>query len=163
MKIFVLKALVAVPLIFGIAACFDGKNVKEVAPTTLDNATANYAANNFPAAKMQFELLAKGGDRVAQFYLATMYLNGQGVVTDKKLGIELLKSSAEQGFSFAQNDLGGFYIRGEVVGKDVDKAVKLWKLASAQGSVAAAESLAKLASIEKNDAGARVPGKKGSD
>ena len=149
MKNFVLKTLVATLFTFGIIACSDKKSVNVEVPMTLDSATASYAANNFPLAMAQFSVLAKGGDRVAQFYLATMYLNGQGVAIDKELGIDLLKSSAEQGFSFAQNDLAGFYFRGDVVVKDVDEAVKLWKLASAQGSAAAAESLANLASIEK--------------
>ena len=83
----------------------------------------------FEAAKM----LAEQGGAEAQFLLATMFADGQGVPQDHQAAIKWLKKSAEQGFVKAQLGLAGMYLYGLGTGQKPDHASAYlwWSLAAA--------------------------------
>ena len=53
-----------------------------------------------------------------QYYLAQHYYNGTGVPQDYEQAAKLYRSSAEQGFPFAQQELANCYCKGEGVTQD---------------------------------------------
>ena len=63
-----------------------------------------------------------------------MYEFGLGVEKDSKEAVRLLRLSAEQGFLYAQNNLGYMYENGLGVEKDLKEAVRLYRLSADQGN-----------------------------
>lgn len=49
------------------------------------------------------------GEQMPQFYLATLYLEGKGVEADTAKALSLFTQSAEAGYMWSQNKLGGLY------------------------------------------------------
>ena len=49
-------------------------------------------------------------------------MDGKGVKTDFKRGIELLNKATESGHTYALNQLGAEYLYGERVQKDIERA-----------------------------------------
>ena len=52
------------------------------------------------------------GGPLGTFFLALMYLRGEGVARDEARGLELLRRSADEGYSAAQYLLGQRYLYG---------------------------------------------------
>ena len=52
---------------------------------------------------------AKHGDAEAQYTIAVMYDNGEGVVEDDKEALKWYRKAAEQGYFYAQNNLCVLY------------------------------------------------------
>ncbi|NRB11253.1 MAG: sel1 repeat family protein [Rickettsiaceae bacterium] len=63
----------------------------------------------------------------AQYNLAVMYKNGDGVKKDLKKAAELYQKSADQGDASAQNSLAVMYKNGEGVEKDLNIVISLDK------------------------------------
>ena len=76
---------------------------------------------------------AEQGDSDAQYNLAVMYKNGQGVLQDYKESVKWFKLVAEQGDSGAQYNLAAMYKNGQGVLQDYKESVKWLKLAVEQG------------------------------
>ncbi len=73
---------------------------------------------------------AEQGDAQAQFELAWMYAEGEGL----EKAVEWLSKSAAEGNAFAQYDLALFYKEGEGVPQDDSKAIALLSRCAAQGN-----------------------------
>lgn len=84
------------------------------------------------AAKL-FKPLAKKGNAIAQFKLATMYYNGNGVTKNIKEALRLYRLSAEQGHTVAQSNLATMYYSGIGVPQDFVLA-HMWKNIAATNS-----------------------------
>ena len=63
-----------------------------------------------------------------------MYENGYGVLKDAYEAVKWYRSSAEQGHTSAQNNLGYIYDNGVGVLKDASEAVKWYRLSAEQGN-----------------------------
>ena len=81
----------------------------------------------------KYKLLAEQGNAIAQNFLGTMYLKGEGVPQDYIGAVKWYTLSAEQGLAPAQNNLGWMYAKGEGVTQDYKEAVKWYKLSVEQG------------------------------
>lgn len=98
---------------------------------------------------------AESGDAGAQFELALLYDNGEGVAKDSAKAVKWYRRSAEQGNAAAQNNLGVCYNRGEGVEKNPAEAAKWFRKSAEQGNKRAMRNLALvddsgLDSSEKN-------------
>ena len=90
------------------------------------------------------ELLSKAqaGDKEAQYAYAMRLTAAYLSKPDYQKAIVWLQKSAEQGYSFAQNDLGYWYGKGYGVGKDTEKAFYWYKKAAEQGNETALYNVA---------------------
>ena len=70
--------------------------------------------------------LAKQGNAVAQFKLATLYYSGRGARQNNKEAMRLYQLAAEQGHVVAQSNLATLYYRGEGAPMDYILA-HMWK------------------------------------
>ena len=77
--------------------------------------------------------LAESGDVEAQFYVAYMYEDGQGVPKNHKAAVKWYTKAAEQGLAEAQFKLGVMYGNGEGVLPDIGKAYMWFDLAAFNG------------------------------
>ena len=76
-----------------------------------------------------FKTLATQGHADAQFYLGTMYENGEGVPRDDAEAEKWYRRAAEQGYADAQSALGLMYHAGESVPRDHVRAHMWFNLA----------------------------------
>jgi len=88
--------------------------------------------------------LAKQGDARAQYNLALMYANGEGVPQDYKAAVKWYTLAAEQGLAQAQYNLAWMYDHGEGVPEDDKAAVKWYSLAAEQGDTDAQYNLGSM-------------------
>lgn len=89
-----------------------------------------YRKNDYATALREFGSTSQGGP-VNTFFLALMYLRGEGVPKDEARALKLLRSSADEGYSAAQYLLGQHYLYGLGVPRDKEKAVSYLMAASA--------------------------------
>ncbi|MBL4930432.1 tetratricopeptide repeat protein [Clostridium paridis] len=73
-------------------------------------------------------------DAETQYFIAKMYLNGDGIEVNVEKGIKWLEKSAENGDMDAQSELGMYYYNGNMVERDFDKAVRLFKMSTENGN-----------------------------
>lgn len=92
-----------------------------------------YAAKDFDRALKELTPEAERGDAVAQYFLALLYLGGQGVPTDKARAVRLWRSSAESGFVHSQAMLAMALFRGEGTPRDLSEAIVWYARAAEQG------------------------------
>ncbi|HEX22525.1 MAG TPA: sel1 repeat family protein, partial [Chromatiales bacterium] len=85
------------------------------------------------------------GADFAQYSLATMYEEGNGVAQDFKQAAHWYRLAAEHGNQQAQNNLGWLYMRGQGVGKNLMVAYAWLDAAVAQGLRSAAEERDRIA------------------
>ena len=78
-------------------------------------------------------LAEQQGLRPAQYHLALMYLEGQGVAADPKKAAELFKKAADQGGKHAAYNLGLLYAQGRGVKQDFNKAFEIFKKVADEG------------------------------
>lgn len=93
----------------------------------------NKNKENIEKFKMYSKAASKG-DANAQFKLAEMYQDGQGVKKDDKMSSKYYAQAAAQGISGAQNNLGVNYKCGYGVSKNYEMACKYFKQAADQGN-----------------------------
>jgi len=91
----------------------------------LEDALAALKSKDYAAAHDILLLLAKGGDKDAQFYLGSTYKNGFGVAIDYVEAAKWVRMSADQGFEPAQEMLGNMYEKGLGVPQDHAEAIRL--------------------------------------
>ena len=102
------------------------------------------AAQNgdFATALKEWKPLAEQGDATAQFNLALMYSNGDGVPQDYEEAVRWYTLAAEQGVVQAQYNLALMYDYGEGVPQDYKEAVRWYTLAAEQGDAQAQYNVA---------------------
>lgn len=92
---------------------------------------AAYDDKNYPAAL--YELRKVSNDAKAQYLLAIMYQNGDGVKQSDSEALKWYTKSAQQGYYKAQYNLAYSYRFGEGAKKDFNKAFKWFLKAAEQG------------------------------
>ena len=106
-----------------------------------DKGLAAYRAGNFTEALREWTPLAEQGNADAQFNLAFLYRNGQGVPRDNAEAGRWFRLAAEQGDADAQYNLAFIYDTGAGVAQDEAAAVRWYRLAAEQGHAAAQYNL----------------------
>ncbi|MBJ8417604.1 tetratricopeptide repeat protein [Acinetobacter courvalinii] len=76
---------------------------------------------------------AEQGDSEAQYSLATMYADGDGVEQDNAKAVHWYLMAADQGNVNAQNNLAWMYENGKGIAQDHKKAFELYQRAAHQG------------------------------
>lgn len=85
---------------------------------------------------------AENGDADAQFKLAHMYENGEGITKDLREAVEWYRKAAEQGRAQAQHNLGWMYIEGSGdLTKNLSEAAKWLHKSAKQGHKSSQNSL----------------------
>ena len=100
-----------------------------------------YKSGDYATALKEFAALAEQGGVNAQFNLAFMYEDGQGVPQDYKQAVKWYAKAAEQGMAEAQHNLGGMYENGQGVPQDYKQAIKWFTRAAEQGMAEAQYNL----------------------
>ncbi len=72
-------------------------------------------------------------DRIAQYYLGMMHLQGQGVEQDYKQAGEWFRKASEQGLASAMYKLAELYTEGKGVPKDPEFAYVWYRVGAAHG------------------------------
>ena len=80
----------------------------------------------------QTKELAEQGDAIAQYNLALMYDNGDGVEQNDAEAFRWYKKAAEQGHAIAQFNLGVMYDEGQGVNQDYAEAVRWYSKVAEQ-------------------------------
>ena len=88
--------------------------------------------------------LAISGNTEAQYNLAVMYEEGQGVEVNLKEAVFWYQKSAQSGFPLAENNLGRMYQYGYGVEQSYTKAFMWYSKAVEQGNITAKNNLALL-------------------
>jgi TPR repeat protein len=99
----------------------------------LASGIAAFESREFGRAAGLLGPLADAGEPEARYRLAIMAQNGLGMVQNRPLAFEYMRSAAEAGMGLAQHGLGFMYLEGECVDKDPAKAVEWFERAAAQG------------------------------
>ena len=99
----------------------------------LDTATAAFKAGDYATAARLLLPLAESGERSAQYNLALMYGQGQGVPQDLAEALKWLRKAADQGDIDAQHDLGYVYHEGKGTPRDYAESAKWYRKAAVQG------------------------------
>ena len=92
-----------------------------------------YGGSDFDDCKKQ----AEKGDAAAQYNLALMYSEGEGVTQNYKEAVKWFRKAAELGDAAAQYDLAFMYISGTGVTQNNREAVKWYRKAAEQGDAKA--------------------------
>lgn len=108
-----------------------------------------YRKGDYAAALREFGEGTAAGP-VEAFFLSRMYLRGEGVPRDSSKGLQLLRGSADEGYSAAQYDLGVRYLYGHGVKKDKTQAIS-YLLAAVEDGDYRAITLLKI--LEKGSRG----------
>ena len=82
------------------------------------------------------------GDAIAQFVIATSYLDGRGLAKDEVKAAEWFDKSAAQGLAPAQYRLATMCERGRGIARDEVRARHLYEQAARQGNIRAMHNLA---------------------
>src|SRR5579863_5978265 len=99
---------------------------------------AAYQRGDYRKAFRELDPLALGGDAIAQYTVARMYLAGQGVPRDAADGLRWLRKAAGSGLASAQYQLGARYQFGIDLPQDYARAAA-WYLKAADRGLAAAQ------------------------
>lgn len=116
-------------------------------PTQLEAATRAYIDEDYQSALISLTPLAKEGDAEAQFLLALMYRNGEGVNKDEKaalMWIQSIHELAEKGDLKAQWLLGRKYQFGDNVPLNEERAFYWYEKAADEGYADAEFHLSRL-------------------
>lgn len=111
---------------------------------TMQEGHQAYASGDFKKSLELWKPLAEKGNAQAQFYLSTLYSNGEGVEQDIFSALSWLTSSAQAGYAPAQFNLGNRYYHGRWVEQDRLRAAQWWRKAAEQGVPQASYNLGSL-------------------
>lgn len=90
------------------------------------NAFDYYDKKDYKSAFINYQKASELGIPEAQYYLATMYLEGKGTRKNKRKSMEWLEKSADNGFAPAQVSMGLCYQFGSGVEKDLNRAYRFF-------------------------------------
>lgn len=143
-----LKSLVCVASMVGVivfagAYSFQAQAQVQEQAIDLDTALQYYKLNQWLPALLGFQVLADGGNPVAQAHIGIMYRQGLGIDRNLREAERWLKMASDNGNALAQHELGWMYARAEITDKrDFESAVKYWKEAAEGGRSSAQLDLA---------------------
>jgi uncharacterized protein len=106
-----------------------------------DKGYAAYEAGDYAEAVKWFRKAAEQGDAIAQYNLALMYRDGEGVTQDDAEAVKWFRKAAEQGVANAQYNLALRYDKGKGVTQDYAEAAKWFRKAAKQGNASAQSNL----------------------
>ncbi len=110
-----------------------------------DTGVAAYKRGDFDEAARRWKTAAESGNVLAQFNLALLYEQGQGVDRHWGIAAHWYRTSADAGYDPASFSLGSLYYRGGPnFPKNVDEAVYWWVKAAERGDL---HSQTKLAAV----------------
>lgn len=109
-----------------------------------------YRKGDYAAALREFGSGVQNGP-VSTFFLALMYLRGEGVTRDEARGLELLRGSADEGYSAAQYLLGLRYFYGLGLPRDKKQAMSYLLAASADNDYRAVVFLKSIATGSRGE------------
>jgi TPR repeat protein len=115
-----------------------------VVAAPLEEVVSAQRQGDFETALRILRPLADQGDAGAQFGMANLYANGQGVPADPAAAVELYRKSAGQGYAAAQYVLGLLHAYGRGVPLDYAEAARWYRLAGEQGIADAQNNLGTL-------------------
>jgi len=107
-----------------------------------EDADAAYERGDYATAYRLIKPMAEQGKAAAQFNLALMYDNGQGVTKNYAEAVKWFRRAAEQGDADAQFNLALKYAKGQGVPQDYTEAMKWYRKAAEQGYAQAQNNLA---------------------
>ena len=120
----------------------------------LETAMTAYTEGNYEQTFKELKPLAEQGDANAQFMLARLYQDGEGIPQDFKKAVNWYKRAAEQeigddklaflGIRTAQYNLGLMYKNGKGVQQNDQEAVKWYRLAAKLGDADAQNNLGNM-------------------
>ncbi|MFK8019907.1 MAG: serine/threonine-protein kinase [Pseudomonadales bacterium] len=84
-------------------------------------------------AEVYAKLAAGSGNSLALFALASLLLEDPNKEANMREGVQALKESANKGFFLSQTLLANLHFAGELLPRDIDKSIELYKLAGQQG------------------------------
>lgn len=115
-------------------------------PATADDVDAfrNWTEGQRDQALAEWRRLAAAGDPLAQYNLATLYLQGGGVPQSRETAIQWLRKSAEAGNLLSMELLGTLLLGGNSFKPDYPEAFRLLSRAAAAGSIIAENNLAAM-------------------
>lgn len=99
-----------------------------------------YVRGDYDKARTDIEFLANGGEPRAQYDLALMYDQGQGVQQNDARAMEWYERAAQQEEPRAQYNLGLMYLNGQGVSPDLVKAYYWISLSANRGNVHARDA-----------------------
>jgi TPR repeat protein len=104
----------------------------------MQDAEADIKAGRYSQALAKLLPAARAAeDPAAQYLLAAMYFNGNGVPRDEQEGLKWMAKSAELGYGPAEADLGASYLSGKWGIPDANRAKELLLRAAKQGEASA--------------------------
>ncbi len=101
----------------------------------LQKGIAAYQQSDYQTALIELEPLAEAGNAQAQFYVATLFLNGWGVDANLTTAFNYYKESAAQDYLESQHITGAMYYLGWGTEKNHQKALKHFMPAAMAGDV----------------------------
>ncbi len=122
----------------------EGEGAADADAKTMQAGHEAFTSGDFKKALEVWKPLAEKGNSQAQFYLSTLYSNGEGIEQDVFSALSWLTSSAQAGYSAAQFNLGNRYYHGRWVEQDHLRAAQWWRKAAEQGVPQAAYNLGSL-------------------
>lgn len=109
----------------------------------------NPSAEDKASALADFGTAARMGNMQAQYYLAKMYFNGDGVAVDQKTAVDWGLKSARQGYAEAQVFVGRAFVQGQGVEQDPATGLDWVVRAADQGNEDALAILKRLEDLRK--------------
>jgi uncharacterized protein len=113
----------------------------EIGADSISDAEADIREGRYAKARATITPAAQAGDARAQYLLASLYVNGNGVPKDMKEAATWLERSAAQGYGRAGADLGMSYLVGRYHPKDTKLGAELLFKAASQGEPSAMYNL----------------------
>ena len=99
----------------------------------IGKASAAYDRADYVEAARWYRLAADQGDLTAQYFLGSMYDEGEGVPKSFEVAARWYRLAADQGQPLAQLRLGDMYEYGEGVPQNFIEAYKWYNIASVKG------------------------------
>lgn len=108
-----------------------------LANRTLSMGQRAYKRGDYAGALMEFRALANQGNAIAQFFVGSMYRDGEGLAANPEEAARWIRLAAERGMADAQFALGVMYEDGEGVRQDSAAAVHWYRSAARRGCASA--------------------------
>ena len=99
----------------------------------IDDGLAAYDRGDYATAYRELAPAAAGGEPMAQYNLARMYLAGEGVARDNAEGMRWLRKAAAAGIGLAQYQLGARHEWSVDVAQDYGEAARWYRMAADRG------------------------------
>ncbi|MBI3901618.1 MAG: sel1 repeat family protein [Nitrosomonadales bacterium] len=140
-------------IFFGLATAITFSAINTNAHAGLPEAKAAYQRKDFDTAEKELESLVAQGIPEAEFLVAQMFENGEGVQQNNMEAMSWYHKAASHGYAPAQNNLGWLYEKGTGIGSPLSypEAAKWYGKAAEQGYAIAQYNLGLLYYIGKNN------------